>query len=74
MKAIFVSILLLGLAFSGNSQDDKKVPEKKLTSGTSTRPQGENKPEKKMVDNSTVKTDKVIKPMGKPERKLIEKK
>ena len=62
------------MVYSGNSQDDKKVPEKKITSGPSTSPQGGNKPEKKLVDHTTAKTDKAVKPIGKPERKLIEPK
>lgn len=62
------------MVFFSNGQDDKKVPEKKLTSGKSTIPAGENKPEKKMADPSTAKTNKTVQPMGKPERKLIEPK
>jgi hypothetical protein len=73
MKTFLISILVFGFAFLSNSQDDKKVPERKLMSKSSTTIPVNGKPERKMVDHSTAKTSKEGQTLGKPERKLVGK-
>jgi hypothetical protein len=71
---------LIGLAvftasfISYGQQNEKKVPELKLASEPMKNPNGNKKPELKLVDPSTAKDEKVRKaPLGKPELKLISK-
>jgi hypothetical protein len=75
MKTLLISLLFFVFALAGNSQDDKKIPEKKLVSGnTSVKYDPAKKPERKLIQKKELQQSKDTKPAGTPEKKLVEKK